>query len=91
MTTIEDVIQQAKEASGITDPEVQEIIARMVVRSAAVAAQAAAGQDVSEETAILKATALNLSEKARVAVGNSVGVFLTNIIQQSLLGIFRTL
>lgn len=86
---IEELIERIKADSGLTSPEDLALVARVAARAIELGGRAAAGEDVSEELAIVKATALNLSERAKVAISTNVLAFIqgtfTNVITKLLL------
>ena len=62
---LQEIIEQIKTESGLTNPAQIEIMSRTITRATELGSRQLAGEDVSEELAIVKATALNLSEHVR--------------------------
>lgn len=80
MNGIEDIVEIVKKQAGLTDPEHIALVSRVVTHSTALAARSAAGENVDEDMAVLRATALNLSEHARNVLGRNVLLFVQETV-----------
>lgn len=76
---LQELIEKVKRESGLTDPEHIAMLARLTVRSAELVAAQAIGENVDDEIAIVKATALNLTEHAKSVLSANVLSFINTI------------
>ena len=84
MIKLEDIIGLARDASGLTDPEQIALLSRVITSTAELTVRAAAGENVDEDAAILRATALNLSEHTRNVIGRNVLAYVQEMVSMLL-------
>lgn len=66
-----EILEQIQRDAGYTDPEQILLVARILTDTTALQARSLAGEDVSEELAIVQASAANLDEHLRGVVGQA--------------------
>lgn len=84
MSKLEDIIEVVKTQAGLTDPDQIALVSRIVANAMSLAARAAAGENVDEDMAVVRATALNLSEHARNVLGRNILLFVQETVSQVL-------
>lgn len=80
-------IERIKSRTGVTDPEMIELVSRVTTRYATLSARALSGEDVAAELAQAEAQALNLSSGERRIIGEELG----NFFQATLQGVLTKL
>lgn len=87
---LEAILENIKNEAGLTDPAQIELLARTITRTAELTTRKLAGEDVEEELAIVKATALNLSAHVRnVAFEHALSYvhsIVTGVLTRALVG-----
>lgn len=81
---LQQLLERIRQQSGLTDPDRVTLLARVSTDAAWLHSRALAGEDVTAEMAILKATAANLDEHARGVVGTQLLAFVQGLISRAL-------
>lgn len=84
MNDLQAVIDRIKTDLGATDPERLALVSRLTIDAAGLQARALAGEDVTQEMAIVAATAGNLDHHARGVIGSQLSTWLTGLLAKAL-------
>lgn len=79
MNDVRELVARIQREAGLTDPEQIAMLARTATRAIELTARAAAGENVEEDIATVRATALNLSERAQFALTSNVLAWVTTL------------
>lgn len=84
MNDLRAMLERIKARVGANDPERLALAVRVAMDAAALQARALSGEDVAGELAIVEATARNLDDLARQAIGAELLAFATNVLARAL-------